>query len=173
MKFELEKGIEILRQTPYVLARLLDGLSPEWTASAGDENNWSPYDVIGHLIQGEETDWMTRAEIILKEESDSSFQPFDRLAQFRRSRDLNIHDLLTDFAHLRNANLERLVGWRLTPEDLDLTGRHPEFGEVTLKQLLATWVVHDLNHIRQVVTYMARKYEHEVGPWKAYLSILQ
>ena len=173
MKFELEKGIEILRQTPYVFARLLEDVSPEWTSTEGDENNWSPYDVIGHLIQGEETDWITRAEIILNQRGDRRFEPFDRLAQFRSSGERTISDLLTEFAHLRNANLEKVAGWQLTRSDLELTGFHPEFGEVTLKQLLATWVVHDLNHIRQVVTYMSRKYSDEVGPWRAYLSILQ
>lgn len=173
MNFELDKAIEILRQTPYSLSRMLGDLSPAWISSAGDEKNWSPYDIIGHLIHGEETDWIPRAEVILKKGEDRRFQPFDRLAQFKVSRGRNMEDLLTEFAQLRNANLERLISWQLTPDKLELTGIHPEFGEVKLKQLLATWVVHDLNHIRQVVSHMSRKYSDEVGPWKAYLSILQ
>ena len=172
MKFELERAIEILRQTPYVMARLLEDLSPDWTASEGDENDWSQYDVIGHLIHGEQTDWIPRAEIILAQGADLSFQPYDRLAQFRSSKSKSLSDLLIEFAHLRNANIERLQSFQLNPGHLALKGIHPEFGEVTLEELLATWVVHDLSHIRQVVTYMAKKYSTEVGPWKAYLSIL-
>lgn len=173
MKFELIKAIEILRQTPYVLTRLLDDLSPDWTASSGDVNNWGPYDVIGHLIHGEETDWIGRAEIILSQDGDRRFTPFARTAQFSRPAERSINDLLLEFAHLRNYNLEKLIAWEITENELRLTGIHPEFGDVTLKQLLSTWVVHDLNHIRQIVTYMAAKYEDAVGPWKEYLSILK
>ena|SRR5258706_11559463 len=173
MKFELHSAIEILRQTPYTLLRLLEDLAPEWTQSKGDTENWSPYDVIGHLIHGEETDWIPRAQIILKQGEKRTFVPFDRLAQFERSRGKTLGDLLTEFAHLRNANIERLVYWQLTPEQLALRGTHPELGEVTLGQLMATWIVHDLNHIRQIVTHMAKQYEGEVGAWKEYLSILQ
>jgi hypothetical protein len=173
MEFELKRASEVLRQTPYALSRLLEGLSPEWIQSEGNEADWSPYDVVGHLIHCEETDWIIRVEIILRQEGHRKFEPFDRLAQFRSSQRRTLSDLLTEFAHLRNSNLERMVRWQLTPAMLELTGLHPELGEVTLKQLLATWVVHDLNHIRQIVTYMSRKYLDEVGPWKPYLSILQ
>lgn len=173
MKFDVEKAAEILRQTPYTLQRMLDGLSPEWTASKGDESNWAPYDVIGHLIHGEETDWIPRAEIILAQGEDRTFEPYDRLAQFERSIGKSLTDLLTEFAYLRSANIEKLIRWELTGEQLALRGTHPQLGEVTLSQLLATWVVHDLTHIRQIANYMARLYEYEVGPWKAYLSILQ
>ena len=173
MRFEIGKAVEVLRQTPYVLARLLEDLSSEWVGSRDNQNNWGPYDVIGHLIHGEETDWIPRAEIILFQKNDRRFEPFDRLAQFRKVRSPSIEDLLTEFAHLRNANIERLLGWQLTEEQLQLKGIQPDFGEVTLRQLLATWVVHDLNHIRQVVTHMSKQYSDEVGPWKAYLSILQ
>jgi len=172
MKFQLDHAIEILRQTPYTLSRLLADLSEEWTTSGNDENNWAPYDVIGHLIHGEETDWIPRAEIILGDGDDKTFVPFDRLAQFERSRGRSLDDLLTEFAHLRNTNLEKLVRWELSDEQFALKGMHPELGEVTLEQLLATWVVHDLNHIRQIVTFLAKKYASEVGPWKEYLSIL-
>lgn len=172
MKFDIERAVEILRQTPYALQRMLDGLSPEWTASRDDRDHWAPYDVIGHLIHGEETDWIPRAEIILAQGQNRTFVPFDRLAQFERSRGKTLSDLLTEFAYLRSANVEKLVRWQLTPEHLALKGMHPELGEVTLEQLLATWVVHDLNHIRQIVTHIARQYNDQVGPWKAYLSIL-
>ena len=172
MKFEIIRAIEVLRQTPYTLSRMLDDLSPEWTESKGDTENWSPYDVIGHLIHGEETDWIPRAEIILAQGENRTFVPFDRLAQFERSKGKTLTDLLTEFAYARNANIEKLIRWQLTPDQLALSGTHPELGEVTLEQLLATWVVHDLNHIRQIVTYMATKYADSVGPWKAYLAIL-
>jgi hypothetical protein len=173
MRFQLNKATEILRQTPYTVQRMLEGLSDEWTASSGDAENWAPYDVVGHLIHGEETDWITRAEIIMGQAENRVFDKYDRLAQFERSRGKSLNDLLTEFAHLRSANLERLLSWDLSEEQLRLTATHPALGEVTLEQLLAAWVVHDLNHIRQIATYMARKYETAVGPWKQYLSILQ
>jgi hypothetical protein len=152
---------------------MLDGLSTEWTANSNDPDNWAPYDVIGHLIHGEETDWIPRAEIILAQGEERTFEPFDRFAQFDQSKGRPLNDLLTEFAHLRNINIEKLIGFELTPQQLEMRANHPAFGPVTLAQLLATWTVHDLNHIRQIVTYMARRYEREVGPWKQYLSILQ
>lgn len=172
MTFKIAQAIEILQQTPYTLARMLDDLTPEWTTGDGDEDEWSPYDVIGHLIHGEETDWIPRAEIILARGDNRTFVPFDRLAQFERSKGRPINDLLTEFAHARSVNIETLGRWQLTREKLALKGIHPELGEVTLEQLLATWVVHDLNHTRQIVTWMARRYESNVGPWKQYLGIL-
>jgi hypothetical protein len=173
MEFNLEKSVEILRQTPYTLERMLEGLSEEWTHEDGSREDWSPYDVLGHLIHGEETDWMARAEIILAQGENRAFTPIDRLAQFDESKGKTLDDLLIEFAHLRSANLERVVGWQLDEQKLDLIGIHPTFGEVTLRQLLATWVVHDLNHIRQIVRFMARKYDTAVGPWKDYLTILK
>lgn len=173
MEFQLDKAVEVLRQTPYSLERMLGDLSEEWTVSKGDRDDWSPYDVIGHLIHCEETDWIPRAEIILAQGESRTFEPFDRWAQFEKSKGRSLGDLLTEFAHLRNLSLEKLLGWQLTPEQLELKGVHPEFGEVSLSQLLSTWVVHDLGHIRQIVTYMARKYEDNVGPWNQYLSILK
>lgn len=172
MKFELTQAIEILSQTPYTLTRMLDGLSPEWTQSGGDAEVWSPYDVIGHLIHGEETDWIPRAEIILEQGETRTFVPFDRLAQFERSAGKSLTDLLTEFAYVRNTNIEKLIRLQLTADQLALKATHPELGEVTLEQLISTWVVHDLNHIRQIVTYLANQYTDEVGPWKEYLSIL-
>src|SRR5438046_866488 len=117
MKFDLNKTVEILQQTPYTLQRMLDGVSPEWTRSKGDRENWSPYDVIGHLIHGEETDWIPRAEIILGQKN-WPFEKYDRLAQFEKSKDRPLADLLTEFAHLRSANLEKLVNWQLTDDKL-------------------------------------------------------
>lgn len=173
MKFDLDQAAEILRQTPYALMRMLGDLSSEWTHGDGNREYWSPYDVIGHLIHGEETDWIPRAEIILRQGEDRKFEPYDRLAQFEKSKGRPLGDLLTEFAHMRSVNLEKLIRWQLTPDQLALKGVHPELGEVTLEQLLATWVVHDLNHIRQIVTFMAAKYADNVGVWKAYLSILK
>ena len=172
MNFGLELSTDILRQTPYTLSRMLDGLSTEWTESKGDQENWSPYDVIGHLIHGEATDWIQRAEIILTQGVDRPFDKYDRLAQFERSKGKSLSDLLQEFAHLRNHNLEKLVNFQLTPEHLALKGMHPALEQVTLEQLLSAWVVHDLNHIRQIVAYMAREYTDAVGPWRQYLAIL-
>lgn len=172
MRFDLGEATEILRQTPYTLTRMLDGLSPVWTESRGDIDNWSPYDVVGHLIHGEETDWIPRAEIILTQGIDRPFDKYDRLAQFEKSKGRPLSDLLQEFAHLRSNNLEKLANFQLTPDHLALKGTHPALGEVTLEQLLAAWVVHDLNHIRQVVTHLAAQYTEEVGPWRQYLSIL-
>src|SRR5690349_20221282 len=118
MNFDLNLTIEILRQTPYTLMRMLDGLSPEWTTNSNDPDNWAPYDVIGHLIHGEETDWIPRAEIILAQGEERTFEPFDRFAQFDRSKGRLLNDLLTEFAHLRNINIEKLIGFELTPQQL-------------------------------------------------------
>lgn len=172
MRFQLDQAIEILQQTPYTLMRMLEGLSDDWTASSDDPADWAPYDVIGHLIHGEETDWIPRAEIILAQGDDRTFAPFDRFAQFGSSKKRTLGDLLTEFVHLRNANVEKLKRWQLSSADLGLRGKHPELGEVTLEELLATWAVHDLNHIKQIVTYMARRYAANVGVWREYLSII-
>lgn len=134
--------------------------------------DWGPFDIVGHLIHGEETDWIPRARIILTQGENRTFEPFDRFAQFEASRGKTLGTLLDEFERLRNANLETLGSWKLTNAELDLYGVHPELGDVTLRQLLATWVVHDLTHIRQVATAMARRYSDEVGQWKQYLSIL-
>jgi hypothetical protein len=173
MNFSLELSLQLLKQTPYTLQRMLDGLSEEWTRDGGSEDDWSPYDVLGHLIHGETTGWIVRAEVILAQGEDRKFVPFDRLAQFEESRGKTLDDLLTEFAYARNANIEKVIRWQLTDEQLDLTGIHPKFGEVTLRQLLATWTVHDLNHIRQIVRFMGRKYDSAVGPWKEFLTVLK
>jgi hypothetical protein len=172
LPFDISRSVEILRQTPATLRAMLTNLSPEWSGSSGDKNNWGPYDVVGHMIHCEETDWMPRAEIILRHGEDRAFTPFDRLAQFERSAGKSLEDLLDRFSVLRARNIRTLLSWNLGPEQLALRGIHPEFGEVTLQELLATWVVHDLNHLPQIARCMARKYSDSVGPWKAYLSIL-
>lgn len=174
MNFELQQALEVLSATPDTLRSLLGKLSAEWTSAPdGSQTAWSPFDVVGHLIHGEETDWIPRARIILEQGENPTFVPFDRFAQFERSKGKTLADLLDELAKLRAENIEVVRGWDLTAEQLDLRGMHPELGEVTLRQLLATWVVHDLNHIRQVVTSMAGRYGDEVGPWREYLSILK
>ncbi|PYS99157.1 MAG: hypothetical protein DMF63_13910 [Acidobacteria bacterium] len=179
MKFDIDRSIEVLTVTPLTLRALLTNLSEAWTHQTQEPKSeiqnekWSPYDVIGHLIHGEETDWIPRARIILAQGADRTFVPFDRFAQFENSKGKSLTQMLDEFARLRSENLDTLRSWNLTDQRLDLGGIHPALGPVTLRQLLATWVVHDLNHIRQTVTIMAKQYKIEVGVWKEYLSILQ
>ena len=176
MNFDLARSIEVLGATPKVVRSLLGDLSPEWTepARAGESQDrpWSAFDVVGHLIHGEETDWIPRARIILEQGENRTFVPFDRFAQFENSKGKSLDQLLDRFAALRGQNLETLQRWDLTDVQLDLEGMHPELGRVTMRELLATWVVHDLNHIRQIATAMARQYSDDVGAWREYLSIL-
>jgi len=172
MIFSLDKAIELLERTPDVLNTMLLGLSADWTSPNEGGDTWSPYDVIGHLIHGEQTDWLPRAEIILSESVDKTFRPFDRFAQFEDSKGKSLAQLLDEFADVRSRNLERLRAFNLTDSDLGKKGIHPVFGEVTLSQLLATWAVHDLNHIAQISRVMAKQYKNEVGPWIEYLRIL-
>lgn len=173
MRFDLEQAIEVLSATPVTLRSLIAQLSADWTESAVQADEWRAFDVIGHLIHGEETDWIPRAGIIIDQSSERTFVAFDRFAQFERSELKSLGELLDEFAERRAENLETLRAWNLSTVQLDLPGMHPELGEVTLKQLLATWVVHDLNHIRQIVTVMAARYGDEVGPWREHLSILK
>ena len=173
MKLELEHVTEILRRTPSTLNSLLRDLPEPWLFQNEGQETWSPYDIVGHLIHGEETDWIPRAKIILDHGESRPFEPFDRVAMFEKSEGESIAELLDIFARLRAENLRELQKLSLTTELLEKRGMHPELGVVTLNQLLATWVVHDLGHIRQVVRVMAKQYRDEVGPWKAYLSILE
>lgn len=172
MDFELTHAIDILRQTPATLNSLLRDLPESWIVQNEGPDTWSPYDVIGHLIHGEETDWIPRAKIILEYSETRAFEPFDRVAMFEKSRRKSIGELLDTFAQLRAENLGELQSLNLNADLLNKRGRHPELGVVTLRQLLSTWVVHDLGHIRQVVRVMSKQYREAVGPWKAYLSIL-
>ena len=173
MKFDLGRSVEVLTSTPTTLRSMLLGLSADWTRSSDDPESWQPFDVVGHLINGEETDWIPRARVILAQGSDRTFLPFDRVAQFERSKGRTLVELIDEFAGLRMENLEILRSWELVEDELDLEGTHPELGRVTLRQLLATWVVHDLNHVRQIATVMAHKYDVHVGPWREYLTILK
>lgn len=171
MNFNLSDAIAILKRTPTVLNSLLNGLSLRWTEANEGENTWSPYDIVGHLIHGEKTDWIPRTKIILGDNDNKTFIPFDRFAQFRESQGKNMETLLQEFSDLREENINYITSLNLTENDLHKEGIHPDFGVVTLKQLLSTWTVHDLNHISQTCRVMAKQYKGETGPWVDYLGI--
>jgi uncharacterized damage-inducible protein DinB len=170
--FNFDDTIALLRRTPASLSALLAGLPEQWVHATDGDDSWSPSDVMAHLIDGERSNWLPRARHILADET-RPFEPFDRTAQINQLRGTHIDELLTTFAALRQANIDALTNMQLTSADLRRTGQHPEFGTVTLQQLLATWVVHDLNHLGQIVHTMANVYTTAVGPWRAYLLILQ
>jgi len=170
--FNVEEAVEVLRHTPATVAALLDTIPDRLARATEGEGTWSPYDVVGHLIHGERTDWIPRARHILAGET-RPFEPFDRSAQFVESADQSLDELLSTFKELRSRNVAELVAMNLDRTDLQRTGLHPELGEVTLGQLLATWVVHDLDHVAQISRTMAKAYTEAVGPWQAYLSILR
>jgi hypothetical protein len=172
MEFTFAGALPVLRRTPSVVADLLDDLPASWTDAVEGPNTWSPFDVVGHLIHGERTDWMPRVEHLLRHGDAVPFPPFDREAMFEESRGKALGELLETFARLRGESLGRLEALQLTDADLSRRGRHPEFGVVSLGQHLSTWVAHDLGHVSQIVRVMARQYTDAVGPWKAYLSIL-
>jgi len=173
MDFELQHAIEILGRTPATLNSMLREVPEAWLVQNEGAETWSPYDIVGHLVHGEETDWIPRAKIILEHGEARAFEPFDRVGMFEKSRGKSIAELLDTFAELRRQSLHELSEMKLTPALLEKRGKHPELGVVTLKQLLATWVVHDLGHVRQIVRVMAKQYRDAVGPWRAYLSILE
>jgi len=173
MTFNIDKSIEILERTPLILEAYLNGLSDEWLKNNEGENTWSPYDILGHLIQGEKTDWIPRAKIILSDKADKTFEPFDRFAQLNMSQEKTIDELLTAFKKLRSENIQELKSMQINSTKLLETGIHPELGTANLKELLSTWVVHDLGHISQISRVMAKQYKSEVGPWVAYLGILK
>lgn len=173
MNFDIQKSIEILSRTPKTLAFLLSGLSDEWIRNNEGEGTWSPYDILGHLIHGEKTDWIPRAKIILSDAEDKTFEPFDRLAQMQEDQTRPIEELLKEFAKLRVKNLEELKSLEIDDAKLSEKGIHPELGEANLKNLLATWVAHDLGHTAQITRVMAKQYTSEVGPWAAYMGILK
>jgi hypothetical protein len=170
--FTIEEALQLLGRTPTVLRAWLGGLADAWVEATEGPETWSPYDVVGHLIHGERADWMVRARHVLAGRSDTPFAPFDRFAQFRESHGKTLPQLLDEFDRLRQANLAELNGLALTEVQLSLPGLHPALGPVTLRQLLATWVVHDLNHLGQIARVMAKRYGDDVGAWKAYLPIL-
>ncbi len=172
MQFQLERSIEALERTPPTLVAFLGGLDRDWYQANEGPDTFSPFDVVGHLIDGDETDWIPRARIILAKGEDPVFQPYDRFRHQARNAGRPLESLLTEFAQLRAANLEVLRGWRLTEVELDLPGNHPALGPVTLRHLLSTWVVHDLGHLAQIARVMAKQYRGEIGPWVAYLPVV-
>jgi hypothetical protein len=172
MQFNLNHTLEILERTPGLIAQLLENLPEDWIHNNEGPDTWSPFDIVGHLIHGEKTDWIPRMEIMLSEDRDKKFQAFDRFAQFEDSKGMDLRQLLETFQSLRMQNLQRLRSKNLTDKELERKGLHPELGPVNVRQLLATWTVHDLNHIAQISRVMASQYAGEVGPWKAYLGIL-
>jgi uncharacterized damage-inducible protein DinB len=173
MEFRFDEGVAVLRRTPEVLSTLLADLPKPWIEATEGPGTWSPFDVVGHLIHAERTDWMPRVEHVLRHGDAVPFPTFDREAMFSASRGRSLAELLDTFARLRAGSLERLAALRLTEADLARPGLHPELGAVTLGQHLATWVAHDFSHLGQVVRVMARQYATAVGPWKGYLSILK
>jgi len=173
MDFELEHAVEVLSRTPTTLNSMLRDISEVWLVRNEGPETWSPYDIVGHLIHGEETDWIPRAKIILEHGEARAFEPFDRVAMFAKSEGTSIGELLDTFALLRKESLDELNEMKLTPALLEKRGRHPELGVVTLKQLLASWVVHDLGHVRQIARVMSKQYRDAVGPWRAYQPILE
>ncbi len=172
MEFQLDQAKMILRRTPTTLNSLLQNLSDEWILSNEGANSWSPFDIVGHLIHGEQTDWIPRVKTILEHGENRAFEPFDRYAMFEKSKGKTLGELLVMFERLRGESLKELEGMNLTPEMLQKRGIHPELGVVTLSQLLSTWVVHDLGHIGQIVRVMAKQYSEAVGSWHAYLPVL-
>jgi hypothetical protein len=173
MEFDFQKSIALLQVTPLILHSWLEQLPPDWILSNKGEETWSPFDVVGHLIHGEMTDWIPRAEIILSDSERKEFIPFDRFAQFTESQGKSIQELLSEFEELRRQNIDLLRSMHITETDYDKTGLHPDLGIVTLRQLIATWVAHDLDHIGQIAGIMAHQYSEEVGPWGEYLGILK
>ncbi len=172
-RFDLNELNTILKNTPIALKQLLSDLPNHLIVSNEGGESWSPYDIVGHLIHGEKTDWIPRAKIILSDSNDKRFKPFDRFAQMESKPDRTIHELLDDFEQHRQQNLAELSSLNINEQTLSLTGIHPEFGEVSLRQLLSTWGVHDLGHIAQINRVIAKQYKTAVGPWGAYLPILR
>ncbi len=172
MDFDLRLATEVLERTPATLRALLRGVSTPWARGTEGPETFSPFDNIGHLIDGEETDWMPRARIILAQGTNRRFEPYDRFRHRSRNKNRTLESLLEEFARLRAENLRLLESWKLTNAQLDLLGEHPEQGPVTLRQLLAAWVVHDLGHIAQVARVMAKQYRSEVGSWLPFLPVL-
>ncbi len=171
MNFTLAGSTDVLRRTPSALTALLHGIDDAWARANEGPDTFSPFDVVGHLIDGEETDWIPRA-LLIRARDDAPFAPYDRFRHRERNVGRTLDSLLEEFARLRATNLELLHSWNLSDAELDLRGLHPTFGAVTLRQLLATWTAHDLGHIAQVARVMAKHYRDEVGPWKEFLPVL-
>jgi hypothetical protein len=172
-KFNLPQTMALLTCTPATLNALLHDLGETWTMCNEGEKTWSPFDIVGHLIHGERTDWMPRARMILQFGDSRAFEPFDRWGQEKESQGKSLDQLLDEFARLRSESLRELRSLNLNQDQLKLCGRHPALGVVTLSQLLATWAVHDLTHLHQISRVMAHQYRDAVGPWSAYLGVLK
>jgi hypothetical protein len=172
-EFKLADTVALLTRTPAALDALLRELPPLWVHGNEGEGTWSAFDIVGHLVSGERSDWLPRVRILLEHGEACSFPPFDRFAQFQERRDRTLQQLLTDFACLRRENLDALLALNLQPEDMNRRGNHPALGVVTLSELLATWAVHDLTHLHQLSRVMAHQYRDLVGPWSAYLGVLK
>jgi DinB superfamily len=172
MKYSVAKSIEILENTPAVLTTLLAGVSDDWVMNNEGPDTFSPYDVLGHLIHGEKTDWVVRAKMILEFGNTKTFERWDRFAQYEESKGKSLQQLLHEFDAVRKENMLWFKALHLTEADLDKKGMHPVLGEVTLRNLLATWVVHDLTHIAQVTRVMAKQYKDQMGPWPEFFRIL-
>ena len=172
MEFSLDLAIEVLSRTPRTLRGLLEGVSEDWARGNEGPETFSPFDNLGHLIDGEETDWIPRARMILARGPSVRFEAYDRFRHRSRNAGRTLESLLGEFQELRAANLDLLLSWHLDASQLDLPGEHPTLGSVTLRQLLAAWVVHDLGHVAQVARVMAKQYSHEVGPWVPFLPVL-
>ncbi|HZI57915.1 MAG TPA: DinB family protein [Verrucomicrobiae bacterium] len=173
MEHNLEQTISLLARTPATLNTLLRDLPATWTLRNEGKNTWSAFDIVGHLIHGDRTDWIPRAKMILQFGESKPFEPFDRLGQQRESQGKSLPQLLDEFAHLRLEKLSELRSLNLRPQDFELRGQHPSLGVVTLAQLLSTWAVHDLTHLHQISRVMAHQYQDAVGPWSIYLGVLQ
>lgn len=173
MTYRLDEATALLERTPAILRAWLVELPDAWLRATEGPGTWCAFDVVGHLIHGERTDWIPRVEHILSNGETESFPPFDREAMFDASKGKSLAELLETLATLRASNLARLRDLRLTDADLDRRGRHPELGPVTMRQHLASWVAHDLGHLAQIARVMAKRYGEDVGPWKAYLSVLR
>ncbi|HEY1040177.1 MAG TPA: DinB family protein [Bacteroidia bacterium] len=172
MNFSIEHSIQILERTPQSLRSLLYKLDENWTQNNEGGETWSPYDVIGHLVHCDEENWIPRIEVVLSDSAVRKFEPLNRFAQFEKSKGKNINELLDHFVGIRHSSMAKLKILNITNEQLSKTAIHPEFGSVSLSQLISAWVVHDLDHISQITRVMAKQYKAEVGPWIQYMRIL-
>ncbi len=173
MNFQLEKSVELLSRAPKIYRAFFYELKSDWGQVTEGEGKWSAYNIVGHLIHGEKTDWIPRAKIILGESEDKSFEPYDRFAQEKLYATQTIEELLREFETVRASNLKELNSWNLTDQDLQKEGIHPEFGKVSLKELLATWTIHDQVHLNQISRTLVKHYAKDIGPWANYINLLK
>lgn len=171
MNFDLKKSIELLERSPETYEALLSNLKNDWNKINEGQDTWSAYNIVGHLIHGEKTDWIPRAEIILTKEN-KKFEPYDRFAQEKLYSTQTFEELINEFKELRVRNVDKLKSWNLTEQDLDKQGMHPDLGLVTLKQLISTWTIHDMIHFNQISRVIVKHYADDIGPWKKYVRLL-